>query len=55
VPLARDDGTWSASLRLAPGIYKYAIVADGEWTLPDGVAAMDDGFGGRVGILVVGG
>lgn len=53
IPLARDDGTWSVSLRLAPGIYKYAIVADGEWTLPEGVAGMDDGFGGKVGLLVV--
>lgn len=53
VPLTRDDGSWSGSLRLQPGIYKYAIVADGEWTLPEGVAGMDDGFGGRVGVLVV--
>lgn len=54
VPLTRGDGGWVASLRLEPGIYKYALLADGEWILPDGVTGMDDGFGGKVAVLVVG-
>jgi hypothetical protein len=53
VPLRREGREWVADLRLEPGIYRYAIVADGVWTLPDGVGGMDDGFGGRVGMLAV--
>lgn len=54
VPLTQDGDVWSATLAIPPGTRTYAIVADGEWTLPDGVTGMDDGFGGRVGMLVVG-
>ena len=53
VPLRREGREWVADLQLAPGLYRYAIVADGVWILPDGVAGMDDGFGGKVGMLVV--
>jgi hypothetical protein len=52
--LTRDGhGRWSIAVPLPAGVYHYALVADGEWTLPDGEIAVDDGFGGRVGVLVV--
>lgn len=54
IPLRRSaNGEWTAQLALEPGIHKYALIADGAWTLPDGVAAIDDGLGGKVGVLVV--
>ncbi len=53
--LTRDaSNRWSIDLRLAPGVYKYALVVDGEtWTIPEDVASVPDDLGGRVGILVV--
>jgi hypothetical protein len=53
MPMTRAGDGWVAMLRLPAGIHKYAILADGAWTLPTGVIGMDDGFGGTVGILVV--
>ena len=47
------DGRWSVELDLRPGAYGYALVANGDWVLPDGVAGVDDGLGGRVATLVV--
>jgi hypothetical protein len=56
VPLMEaGDGKWTAELSMDPGVHRYALIADGVWTLPDGVAGIDDGFGGKVGVLVVGG
>ncbi len=56
VPLVPDGANhWSIALPLAPGAYKYALVADGEWTVPDGAATVPDDFGGQVGVLMVGG
>jgi hypothetical protein len=53
---ARPDGRWEAVVRLAPGAYRFSLVVDGErWTVPSGVPSMPDDFGGRVGLLVVGG
>jgi hypothetical protein len=48
-----SDGEWAADLAVDPGVHQFSLIADGEWTLPDGVAAVDDGLGGRIGILVV--
>jgi len=55
LPLERAGGDrWTAELMLEPGIFKYAIVIDGEeWTVPDGVTAEPDDFGGVVATLVV--
>jgi len=53
--LPDGERLWSIALPLAPGAYKYALVADGEWVVPDGAATVPDDFGGRVGVLVVGG
>ena len=47
------DGCWSVEIELPPGAYGYALVANGDWVLPDGVAGVDDGLGGRVAMLVV--
>jgi len=51
----RGRGEWVIELALQPGIYQYALVAGDDWVLPDGVAGVDDGFGGRVARLLVGG
>jgi len=53
VPLRREGGRWIVELPLARGVYQYALVADGEWTLPDGVRGIADGFGGQVAQLIV--
>lgn len=51
----RGHSEWTIEVTLPPGSYQYALLADGNWVLPDGVAGMDDGFGGRVARLFVGG
>ncbi len=55
VPLERAaDGRWVIRVTLGPGTYRFNLVIDGErWIVPDGVAAVDDGFGGKTGLLVV--
>jgi hypothetical protein len=56
VPLVEvGRGEWTAELSIEPGVHHYALIVDGVWTLPDGVAGIGDGFGGKVGVLVVGG
>lgn len=53
---SRPDGLWETVVRLAPGAYRFSLVVDGDrWTVPAGVPQMSDDFGGRVGLLVVGG
>ena len=48
------DGTWYADVRLPQGEYRYAFKIDGaRWHVPDGVSAVDDGFGGRSALLTV--
>ena len=53
--LTRDaSGRWTVPPGLAPGVYRFNLRVDGErWIVPDGVPAVDDGFGGRVGLLIV--
>ena len=54
VPLQpQPDGSWTVTLALDQGIHTYVLIADGVWTLPDGVDGIDDDFGGKVGVLVV--
>jgi hypothetical protein len=55
VPLRRaPDGGWVMRVTLARGVYRFNLVVDGNrWIVPDGVAAVDDGFGGRMALLVV--
>jgi hypothetical protein len=54
-PLSRDPaGRWVVPPGLPPGVHRFNLRVDGErWVVPDGVPAVDDGFGGRVGLLIV--
>jgi hypothetical protein len=54
-PLRRgENGWWEAAFPLAPGKYEYAYVVDGVWTTPpEAKITVDDGFGGRNGVLQV--
>jgi hypothetical protein len=48
------NGVWFADLKLPPGEYRYAFRIDGkEWRVPEGVAAVDDEFGGKSAWLTV--
>jgi len=55
VVLARaSNGVWYADLSIPPGEYRYAFRIDGKkWDVPKGVAAVNDGFGGRSAWLSV--
>lgn len=54
-PLARDaSGRWVIPGSLEPGVYRFNLRLDGvRWVVPDDVPSIDDGFGGRVGLLIV--
>ena len=48
------DGTWYADVRLLKGEHRYAFKLDGQrWSVPDDVASVDDGFGGRSALVTV--
>ena len=55
VPLSQDaTGRWIVPVGLAPGVYRFNLRADGErWIVPEGVPQIDDGYGGRVGLLII--
>jgi len=55
VPLARgSNGIWYGDFAIAPGWYRYAFRIDGaRWEVPKGVAAVNDGFGGKSAWLSV--
>jgi hypothetical protein len=55
MPLTRDSsGRWTIPPGLAPGVYRFNLRVDGErWIVPADVPSVDDGFGGRVGLLIV--
>lgn len=53
-PLTRQGRDWVLELRVPPGVYRYALVADGErWFVPAGAPTVPDDFGGTVALLVV--
>jgi hypothetical protein len=54
-PLARGtNGVWYGDFAIAPGLYRYAFRIDGTvWDVPEGVAAVNDGFGGKSAWLSV--
>jgi hypothetical protein len=57
-PMARDgDGWWECTVDLPPGSFQYAYRVDGVLvTPPEAPTVVDDGFGGRNGVIrVVGG
>lgn len=48
------NGVWYVDLRIPPGQYRYAFRVNGsKWTVPSGVAVVDDDFGGKAAWLVV--
>jgi hypothetical protein len=48
------NGVWYVDVPLTPGEYRYAFRIDGrEWRVPEGVAAVDDGFGSRSAYITV--
>lgn len=55
VPLERAaDGRWVMRVTLGQGAYRFNLIVDGtRWTVPAGVSAVDDGFGGKTALLVV--
>jgi hypothetical protein len=54
-PLVRTgDGRWAYEGVVAPGVHQLNVrFDDGEWIVPAGTVAVDDGFGGRAGLFVV--
>ncbi|HEV8612295.1 MAG TPA: glycogen-binding domain-containing protein [Gemmatimonadales bacterium] len=56
VPLRKTaNGVWYVDLSIPRGLYRYAFRVDGKsWQVPKGVAAVDDGFGGKSAWLTVG-
>ena len=57
VGLARAaNGVWYVDLAIPRGVYRYAFRIDGtRWEVPKGVAAVNDGFGGRSAWLTISG
>ncbi|MDB4893661.1 MAG: glycoside hydrolase, family 13-like protein [Gemmatimonadetes bacterium] len=48
------DGIWYADVKLRQGEYRYAFKIDGQrWRVPEGIASLDDGFGGRSALVTV--
>ncbi len=57
VPLTRSaDGLWATTVALPVGEHRYEFVVDGTQWVPDPTAhaQVDDGFGGRNSVIVVG-
>jgi hypothetical protein len=54
-PLVREgEGRWAFDAALSRGVHQLNVRFDGgEWVVPAGTVAVDDGFGGKVGIFVV--
>jgi hypothetical protein len=54
-PLRRaENGVWYGDFAIPPGEYRYAFRIDGTtWEVPRGVAAVNDGFGGKSAWLSV--
>ena len=54
VTLRREGAAWTATLRLEPGVYRYAYRVDGRWHVPEGTAGRTrDEWGNPVATLVV--
>lgn len=55
VPMVRgSDGRWVLPVALQPGVYRFNLIVNGEqWIVPEGVVAVDDGFGGVTGLLII--
>ncbi len=54
LPLVRRGGSWSVTLRLPPGRYRYAFVADGDrWLNDPSHPAAPDEFGTPTSVITV--
>ncbi len=55
MPMQRDGSRWTYTVKLEPGVYHYAFVAeDGTWFVPESQPGrQNDGMGGYVAVLVV--
>lgn len=55
VPLRRaPDGSWILDVALHSGVYRFNLVVDGKrWIVPEGVPSVDNGYGGKSGLLIV--
>jgi hypothetical protein len=54
VALGRRDDGFALELPIAPGTHRVAIrVNGGPWMVPSNMPAIDDDFGGRVGLVVI--
>lgn len=50
----RHDGRWEATLDAAPGLYRFNVSLDGgPWTVPAGIPAVADDFGGKGFLLAL--
>ena len=55
VQLVKDPGgKWVATLPIAIGVHRYQFVVDNSWIPDPAVGGVDDGFGGRNSVMVVG-
>ena len=53
--MTRDpDGRWSIVIPAGTGAHKFTLTIDGRTVVPRGVPKLPDGFGGEVGLLVIG-
>jgi hypothetical protein len=49
-----DEETWVLRAPLARGLHRLNVRVDGgPWVVPAGITSTEDGFGGRVGLLVI--
>lgn len=54
IPLSAEaPGTWTATLRLAPGEYQYRFIVDGEWRDDPEAPRVQNGLGGTNCVLKV--
>ncbi len=54
IPLSHiGNGRWQVTLPLGAGLYRFSLVVDEEWTIPEGIPTLPDDFGGQVGLLVI--
>jgi hypothetical protein len=52
VPGEQDE--WRLRMRIAPGLHEVNLRIDGgPWVVPAGLASMDDGLGGKVGVFTI--
>ncbi len=54
-PMRRDaSGRWLLPAAVGPGVYRFNLRVDGDrWIVPEEVPSVEDGYGGRVGLLIV--